>query len=984
MLLVCSSGFWPASEAHAIDDPALTYHTITTPHFYVHYYDGLEDLAKKVARTSEEAHLILAPLLKWQPAGRTHVNVFDRIDTANGSANAYGRTIMNIFGMPPEGDSTLGYYDDWIRILVFHEYVHVLHLDTFSGISRYINYVIGKQLRPNQVLPRWYTEGLAVYYESFLTGTGRIHGALYQMWMRAEATRPDPLELGAVTHTPTCWPLGSTAYLYGSFFIDWIAARHGPYFFTQFNHLYGSRLIPYSLNQAATEVGGESFEAMWDLWRAELEAQVEAFVQEIAEQGQTPLELVTIQGGTSKYPRIRPNHGSVTFYHEPLTETPSFSEHHVALTPPTHWPLFRRLVSFGAGSWFPQGRHFLYSERAIKKNVYSYEDLFLWDAQTDTSRRLTRGQRAREPSVSPDGTKVVYVRNAAGTMELVLRRWQDGGFYGPEEVLVSGLSYPWDDDRHWLQVSTPVFAPDGRSVVFSLWRLDLRQRDLWRIELDNQGKHALEPLMRDGAMDLDPSFGPDGRLYFTSDRTGVYNVYAMEMETREVTRLSNLVYGMFNPVVTPDAQWIYGTTYSFRGYDIARIRNPMAQGARQPLWPATNQRFTPWRRYPEIEEESWVTQEYEPLRWSAPLFFTPDVALVAGGVGFGGLLSGVDPVGRQGWTLRATLIENPQFDLLQPNLVGSYAYTGWVADLGLQLGHVGVTNTRGLFAQSQFLPFLERQIYGTASISYPIRWVNQFVSLAASYTLVHSQAWAERPRIFHDPGDLEPRYPEFGMNHRMSLTASYSNVQRFPLSISPEIGYSLFASTFFGGQLPLERGWDFVNVSFGAQGFLPLRFLPWGHALSMSASTGFFANATTFGNAYSVGGFGPDNWLLDLVFQGSSPAQVVRGYPRFALVGDSFVLGSGQWRFPLAPLDEGFSTAPLFFRWLKGSLFMDAGTAYSGYLADADWLVGAGGEVILDTTLGWYFNGQLRLGWARGLVGEQAQQEFYLLYGGGF
>jgi len=64
-------------SAWAIDDPELEYFTIETPHFYVHYYTGIEDLALKVAITCEEAHATLSPLLDWVPA-KVHVNVTDK------------------------------------------------------------------------------------------------------------------------------------------------------------------------------------------------------------------------------------------------------------------------------------------------------------------------------------------------------------------------------------------------------------------------------------------------------------------------------------------------------------------------------------------------------------------------------------------------------------------------------------------------------------------------------------------------------------------------------------------------------------------------------------------------------------------------------------------------------------------------------------------------------------------------------------------
>ncbi len=313
-------------EASALDDPDLDYFTITTEHFHVHYFTGLEDLARKVAVTSEEAHTIIAPLLDWTPAARTHVMVLDKLDTANGYAQVFGRNFFAVYGMPPESDSVLGYYDDWIRILVYHEYVHVLHLDTTHGLPNAVNTVIGKQWNPNQVLPRWLIEGLATYYESARTGTGRVNASLYAMWRRAELLGPKPaFTLGQISHAPRRWPFGSTAYLMGSFFVDYVARRFGEGALTEFSHIYGGRMIPYSMNQAFSEVTGSSFEDVWPAFVAESRGSAVARKVAVEATGRTVLEPVTTRGGESKFPRVNPADGQVAFYHADFREHPVYA-----------------------------------------------------------------------------------------------------------------------------------------------------------------------------------------------------------------------------------------------------------------------------------------------------------------------------------------------------------------------------------------------------------------------------------------------------------------------------------------------------------------------------------------------------------------------------------------------------------------------------------------------------------------------------------
>src|SRR5690606_34000655 len=109
-------------------------------------------------------------------------------------------------------------------------------------------------------------------------------------------------------------------------------------------------------------------------------------------------------------------------------------------------------------------------------------------------------------------------------------------------------------------------SPDGRSVVFGRTRA-AHGRDLFVLELESGG---LRQLTDDGALDLDPVFTPDGAaVIFSSDRTGVFNLYRMELATGATTRLTNVLTGAFQPDVSPDGTWIAWTGYSSYGFDVA-------------------------------------------------------------------------------------------------------------------------------------------------------------------------------------------------------------------------------------------------------------------------------------------------------------------------------------------------------------------------------------------------------------------------------
>lgn len=960
---------WP-SGAQALDDPALEYHTITTPHFQVHYFAGLEELAWRTATLCEEAHATLSPLLAWAPEGRTHVNVTDKSDSANGFASVYGRNEFTVFGMPPESDSVLGYYDDWLRILVYHEYTHILHLDTMSGIPPYLNVVIGKQLVPNQILPRWFIEGLAVYYESATTGTGRIHSALFQMWLRAEALADAFMDLGMITSAPVRWPFGNASYLYGAFFVDFIARRHGPEVLTRFTHIYGGRLIPYSLNQTMKEASGETFEEMWPHFVAEVRARALAVRVRARAHGQTRPTPLTMIPGDHKFVRVRHGTDQLSFRRYDYQGHPTYA---TISADGKITDLFEMDGAEGPATWSRDGQHMFFSRATVSKNVYTFQDLYVWSARDGKIRQLTRFDRAREPALSPDGKTLAFVRNRGGTMELVLRD-VDATTLGRERVVMSGVGKPWYDPQRWQQIATPEWTPDGTGLVFSLWRLDEQRRDLWSLRVFGPGAGELRRLTQDAALDRDPHFCGDGRLYFTSDRDGVFNVYAMDHQTRQTWKVSEVTTGVFTPICSQDGRWIYATHYTHLGYEIARFPRPAA-----PPLAAKDRRPPRAQLYPLADWTGWKTSDYAPARWLAPLLFTPDIAVLTTGSGFSGTISGNDPVGRHSYTLTAGWTTDPGFGVM-PAIGLGYGYWGWAADLTLNATYQQYRLDNALFSGARYVPYTEQRALLRGAATYPISTLQDRLTLSTTYT-VDWRGYTSRPAMRGDPGGLPPSYPEQGWFNELQLGVSYSYLEQFPYSISVVRGIS--GSLNLSAQHP-SLGSDYESLAVQGSAYA-FHQAPWSaqHVFKASVFGGFIETNFRGRRLYGIGGLAPQNVLLSTVFQAPTGGLVVRGYPLSIASGNQYFAGNAEYRFPIADLEQGFGTSPLFLRRLKGALFVDTGTAYDGYLRDATWFTSAGVEVLLQTVVGYFLPGTIRLGYAHGLR-RQGVHDLYLLYGGGF
>ncbi len=966
------------TPAQAIDDPDLDYYTISTPNFYVHYHDGIEDLARRSAIIAEESHEVLSPLLDWKPGGRVHMLITDDRDTANGFARVFGRNFITIYAKPPTPENNLGYYDDWLRVLIYHEYVHILHIDTKTGLPDWINRVIGKQYHPNTVLPRWYKEGVAIYYESHSTGRGRVQSPIFRMWLRTAALDDELFSLGQSTGLPFEWPSGTGPYLYGAFFIDYLGRTQGENYIRDFNHRYGERTIPFAMQYITDEITGGTLDDHWEGFIAETKGEAVARKVAVEAAGKTQLELLSDGGGRNRYPVIRPDGSQdVTFLRADLTQHPVFASlsHSDAGHDGAAVPIRDADGARGRPAWSPDGETIYFSRSEPHENVYTFTDLFAYTPSTGRLRRITHGDRAREPDISPDGKEMVHVRNRAGTMELVRRP-----LITPdrEEVLLGRHDWEPEEDGHWQQISTPVYTPDGDGVVFSWWRADRRQRDLYLYRFDTE---EWEKLTDGPTHDMDPSFGPDGLLYFTSNVDDIFNIHAMDLDTGEVWQVSNVVRGVFHPQVTPDGEWIYVYTYTHRGFEIARFRHPqqLTREDRRPVERNSPKIAFPEQTYPGVD----YPQPYRPWRWMQPMFFSPDFGVISDGAGFGGTIRGYDPVEHHEYTVSGAYTTGPSFGDGGLNLGARYRYSGGAFNITTGARTQNVLRSERIVAGSEFVPYIERLSRANVDIAYPIRLHEGSFSLRLGYDVEYSTE-RERADFRHEPGDIRPEEPELGFLNELSFGISYSDLSRYPHSVSTERGVS--AGTSVGLQSPqLGHRDSNVNLTYNLNFYRPNPLVD-RHVFALRLRGAINRSATRANRLYSIGGHAPQDVLTSTIFQDPRGGFPIRGYPPAVTRGDQYQVWKLEYRFPLMEFDRGFSTTPLFLRNLKGSVFVDSGAAFSGHLSDAitdEFRTGIGAEIQLDTVIGFYETNRFRLGHARGL-NEDGISDWYLFFGGSF
>ena len=223
-LLVAALLVGAARASSAQLSPNADWHTLHTRHFRVHFVPALEQEARRAAVNAERAYAQLSTELV-PPRGTIDLVVSDDVDYVNGYATTFPTNRIVVYAHPPTDASGLRDYVDWNALVVTHELTHIFHLDRTRGIWRLGQAIFGRNplLFPNLYEPRWVLEGLAVYFESRLTGVGRLESAEHLMTARAAALDNRVPTLQELSPGTSRFPGGEVIYIYGSLLFDYLS-----------------------------------------------------------------------------------------------------------------------------------------------------------------------------------------------------------------------------------------------------------------------------------------------------------------------------------------------------------------------------------------------------------------------------------------------------------------------------------------------------------------------------------------------------------------------------------------------------------------------------------------------------------------------------------------------------------------------------------------------------------------------------------------
>ncbi|HUJ24411.1 MAG TPA: LpqB family beta-propeller domain-containing protein, partial [Myxococcales bacterium] len=593
----------------------------------------------------------------------------------------------------------------------------------------------------------------------------------------------------------------------------------------------------------------------------------------------------------------------------------------------------------------PDGR-LVYARAQVYQEFEIVQDLYSVDPKTGDERRLTRGVRARGIDVAPDGALIFLWRRPGGRTAIA------------ELAPAGGEPRVIYEDASGEPVDNPRVSPDGARVAFVHHR-----EGAWDVQIVNRDGTGLRDVTRDRALDRDPAWTADGRwLLFSSDRSGVYNVYAWNPQ--ELRQVTNVVFGAFEPQPSPDGTQLALVTYSARGYDLARM--PLQPETWRPVTAAPVEEQRP----PPVlltGEEVYPSRPYSPLETLRPHFWLPYANVDAYGATLGALTAGFDAVDRHEYAATAWWSlygGEPGWDLL-------YTNHSFYPDLTLELTRdLETADPAGADPRGYYY---ERSTAGYLTASFPFSQVERSHALSFTYELANLSVDQNPLGVLTAPGRLAA----------LSIGWSYSDAHRYVRSISAEDGQR-FSVNFRVSDPALGSAFSFWQATASASKYFRV---PWAmhQDLAVQASFGISRGDLSNRHTYFLGGFQQGDPVRAVLNPQNAPVTILRGYEIDAFAGEEYVLGTAEYRFPIWDVQAGAWTLPVYLRRLHGALFADVGDAFTAGRRDFRLHAGAGAELRAEVVLGWILPADLRFGCARGLeTSPLAILDCYAALGGVF
>ncbi len=190
--------------------------------FKVHYSQDLSSLVKEIKSFANDFVPKVNDYFGYAPRSTVEVVFENEKRFSNGFAHTFPYNKISLRIAQPLGPSYLASSVNYYKKLFLHEYVHILHLDRLEGAWIYGENIFGSIVKvAPQIVPRWFSEGLAMWAEDHFSEEGRLKNELLLEDVKSFVKNSDCQTLTCLDE-PGEYPGGSAAYWVGGAFLKYV------------------------------------------------------------------------------------------------------------------------------------------------------------------------------------------------------------------------------------------------------------------------------------------------------------------------------------------------------------------------------------------------------------------------------------------------------------------------------------------------------------------------------------------------------------------------------------------------------------------------------------------------------------------------------------------------------------------------------------------------------------------------------------------
>lgn len=514
--------------------------------------------------------------------------------------------------------------------------------------------------------------------------------------------------------------------------------------------------------------------------------------------------------------------------------------------------------------------------------------------------------RGIDPAVSPDGRRIAFFEYGDGTLNLAIINID-----GSDKRYVTNY-----DDGTWLQRVD--WSPDGKQLVATVFRN--YQQDIFIVDAESG---SMKPIMWDSHEDFDAHWGWDGRIYFSSDPTGIFNLFSYDPKSGAILQLTNVIGGAQQPWLTPDGNLLF-VNFTAHGFKIWGL--PEEEFMNKPANHLFNTQPDPQvvsTAMAYTEDLSMYAEATHKYQWArsimpptaAPMIRYSNDSQSNWGIQGGFQVYAQDFVEKHVGVFQALLGEDV-------DLLAQYFNQSWYPNIMLYARHIEAKFdfAYALDADGDYNTTDDRDTYeGKNAQVADIGAVGIFYPWNGRTTLgLFGQALAYGFKTTSDDG-----YQPFMVSASTSAFLTYTTISDYynyaanpppgkSINLTYNRGYSdIVYASYYGvdvddGELLDAYGFNQVQLDYTQHfsikpigGFDPLGVLSLaqarGHRFQLSFQGGAIDRNVQFNDEFRAGGRHPYFWGSGAI----SPNTMFAGYPPSSLSGETMLMLSAAYRFPV-------------------------------------------------------------------------------------